>query len=92
MKLEDDDSKTIALVAHHDTIDLILRDLMGLNIPVEVAPPGTVFKHYNAAFTCVDLINSCNGDDSSLTPRLLFQNRADHMPFKLVEWSKLGIV
>jgi len=91
MRLEDDDSKTIALVAHHDTIDLILRDLMGLKIPVEVAPPGKVFKHYNAAFTCLDLINY--KDDASLpTPCLLFQNRADHMPSKLVEWSKLGVV
>jgi len=79
--------KNVLVVAHFDTIDLLMRNLLEINADVKDTHPGVVCQHYNAALSCIDI------DSKATRPaKLLFANRADHLPYDLVDWENLGIV
>lgn len=53
-----DEDKTIALVAHHDFLDVLLRHVLDIDVDVRKSPVGTRFRHFNTAMTCVEIIPS----------------------------------
>ena len=49
---------TIALVAHHDFLDVLLRHIFDIDVNVRASPVGTQFRHFNTAMTCVEIVQS----------------------------------
>ena len=89
--------RTIALVAHHDFLDVLLRHILDIDINVRTSPVGTQFRHFNTAMSCVEIYPSKKPEKSldlkdKVTTRMLFMNMVRHLPDSLVSWDKLGII
>ena len=90
LKVSNDGEKTTTavLVAHFDTIDLLLRELLHVNVPAVGAAnaqaPGKLFLHYNCACSTVELA-------SDGRVRALWLNSHTHLlKDGLVSFEKLG--
>ena len=49
---------TIALVAHHDFLDVLLRHIFDIDVNIRASPVGTQFRHFNTAMTCIEIVQS----------------------------------
>lgn len=76
----------IAVVAHFETLDFVIRELFAQEGSSEDdSLSRRVFQHYNCGMTAVDI-----APDGRVA--MLFFNRTEHLPFEAVEWEKLGLV